>query len=225
VPWIRWGYGLPVAGKAVIALATVWPLVLGGRLLDRFGKGLRGAPRDALIADAVPSDQRGRAFGLHRAFDTAGALAGVLLSGVPALAADGHARSRRRPRTRAGAVAQSPAWVYRAISSGWARDSGLRLSPSRSSCASRRRRTPHRPPRRKPPRPPDREVSVCRARTGPCSRRWSSSPSPTAATRSSCCARAISGTRRGRWYSSMRSTNVTYAAFSYPAGVLSDKPP
>ncbi len=53
------GYGLPVFGKAIIALATVWPLVVGGRLLDRFGMGLRGAPRDALIADAVSKDQRG----------------------------------------------------------------------------------------------------------------------------------------------------------------------
>ena len=52
VPWIRWGYGLPVIGKAIIALATAWPWVVGGRFLDRFGKGLRGAPRDALIANA-----------------------------------------------------------------------------------------------------------------------------------------------------------------------------
>ena len=58
VPWIRWGYGLPVLGKAIIALATAWPLVLTGRLLDRFGKGLRGAPRDALIADAVSEEDR-----------------------------------------------------------------------------------------------------------------------------------------------------------------------
>ena len=80
VVWIRWGYGLPVLGKGIIALSTVWPLVLGGRLLDRFGKGLRGAPRDALIADAVLPEQRGQAFGLHRAFDTAGAIVGVLIS-------------------------------------------------------------------------------------------------------------------------------------------------
>ncbi|MEQ1828209.1 MAG: MFS transporter [Pirellula sp.] len=78
--WIRWGYGLPVLGKAVIAFATVWPMAIGGRLLDRFGKGLRGAPRDALIADAVPAELRGRAFGLHRTLDTAGALLGVVLS-------------------------------------------------------------------------------------------------------------------------------------------------
>ncbi len=80
VPWIRWGYGLPVVGKGLIAVALGWPLVLTGRLLDRLGKGLRGAPRDALIADAVDESQRGQAFGLHRALDTAGALLGVLLS-------------------------------------------------------------------------------------------------------------------------------------------------
>ena len=114
VPWIRWGYGLPILGKAIIALATVWPVVLGGRLLDRFGKGLRGAPRDALIADAVAPGQRGRAFGLHRSFDTAGALVGVLLSafllwwltGTPGDASQG---------ASLGSAAQTPAWVYRAI--------------------------------------------------------------------------------------------------------------
>lgn len=112
VPWIRVGYGLPVLGKALIAIATVWPLVMSGRLLDRFGKGLRGAPRDAMIAGVVAPDQRGRAFGVHRAFDTAGALLGVLLSafllwwltGTPQ--ADGQA---------AGVAAQTPAWVYRTI--------------------------------------------------------------------------------------------------------------
>ncbi len=114
VKWIRFGYGMPVLGKAIIAVATTWPLVLGGRLFDRFGKGLRGAPRDALIADAVSADQRGRAFGLHRAFDTAGALIGVLLSalllwwltGTPQESVTGEALS---------AAAQTPAWVYRVI--------------------------------------------------------------------------------------------------------------
>ena len=114
VPWIRWGYGLPVLGKATIALATVWPLVLFGRLLDRFGKGLRSAPRDALITDAVTADQRGRAFGLHRAFDTAGAFVGVLLSawllwwltGTP---------QQGDVAVAASSVAQTPVWIYRAI--------------------------------------------------------------------------------------------------------------
>jgi MFS family permease len=82
VPWVRWGYGLPVAGKAILAGAIAWPMVLLGRTIDRVGKGLRGGPRDALIADATPEGMRGRAFGLHRALDTAGALVGVTFAAV-----------------------------------------------------------------------------------------------------------------------------------------------
>lgn len=80
VLFVRWGYGLPVIGKTLIAGALAWPMVLAGRSIDRIGKGLRGAPRDALIADATGPDDRGRAFGFHRAMDTGGALAGVLAS-------------------------------------------------------------------------------------------------------------------------------------------------
>lgn len=79
-PYIRWGYGLSAAGKPLLALATVWPVVLGGRLLDRFGKGIRTSARDALIADTVDRAHFGKAFGLHRAMDTAGALVGVVLA-------------------------------------------------------------------------------------------------------------------------------------------------
>ncbi len=82
VPLIRWGYGLPVLGKALVAAAVAWPMVLAGRVVDRAGKGLRNAPRDALIADAVEAGDRGRAFGLHRAMDNAGAFVGVALSAV-----------------------------------------------------------------------------------------------------------------------------------------------
>ncbi|MBL8746006.1 MAG: MFS transporter [Phycisphaerae bacterium] len=80
VPYVRMGYGLPVIGKALLAVAVAWPMVLAGRLTDRFGKGLRTSPRDALIADAAGPEMRGRAFGFHRALDTAGALVGVLLA-------------------------------------------------------------------------------------------------------------------------------------------------
>ncbi|RMH28414.1 MAG: MFS transporter [Planctomycetota bacterium] len=79
-PFVRIGYGLPVVGKTMMALAVGWPMVLAGRLVDRLGKGLRTSPRDALIADAAGPDIRGRAFGFHRAMDTAGALVGVLLA-------------------------------------------------------------------------------------------------------------------------------------------------
>jgi MFS family permease len=80
VPYVRIGYGLPVIGKSLMALAFAWPMVLAGRLVDRLGKGLRASPRDALIADAAGPAIRGRAFGFHRAMDTAGAMVGVLLA-------------------------------------------------------------------------------------------------------------------------------------------------
>lgn len=80
VPYLNVGYALPVLGKLVMTLAIAWPMVLVGRLIDRLGKGLRGSPRDALIADATAPSIRGRAFGFHRAMDTAGALIGVLFA-------------------------------------------------------------------------------------------------------------------------------------------------
>ncbi|MCA9291624.1 MAG: MFS transporter, partial [Phycisphaerales bacterium] len=82
LPWIRWGYGLPVLGKTLLAVATGWTVVLAGRSIDRVGKGFRSSPRDALIADATEPTERGRAFGFHRGMDTAGALCGVVISGI-----------------------------------------------------------------------------------------------------------------------------------------------
>ena len=82
MPWVRAGYGLPVIGKAILAAASAWPIVLFGRTVDRIGKGFRGSPRDAMIADVITPDQRGRAFGLHRALDTAGALVGVIVAAI-----------------------------------------------------------------------------------------------------------------------------------------------
>lgn len=78
-PLVAAGYGAAAVGKVLIALATTWPLVLVARALDRFGKGVRGAPRDALIADDVPTEHLGRAFGFHRSMDTLGAVIGPLL--------------------------------------------------------------------------------------------------------------------------------------------------
>jgi MFS family permease len=72
------GYGLAALGKVLVALATAWPVVLLGRSVDRLGKGVRGAPRDALLVDGVPLEARGRAFGVHRTADTAGAVLGPL---------------------------------------------------------------------------------------------------------------------------------------------------
>lgn len=76
--FIRAGYLLPAIGKAVVALAGSWWVLLIGRVIDRSGKGLRTSTRDALLVDLVDPSIRGRAFGLHRAMDTAGAVLGVL---------------------------------------------------------------------------------------------------------------------------------------------------
>ena len=74
------GYGIASAVRPLIGLATVWPQVLAIRFADRLGKGIRGAPRDAMLADFAPADARGRVFGFHRAMDHAGAVTGPLLA-------------------------------------------------------------------------------------------------------------------------------------------------
>ena len=79
-PFIGLGYTLAALGKVLVAAAFIWPIVLIGRVVDRFGKGVRSAPRDALIADSVPHEALGRAFGFHRAGDTLGAVIGPLLA-------------------------------------------------------------------------------------------------------------------------------------------------
>jgi MFS family permease len=76
------GYGTSVVAKALYLGATVWPMVLVGRVGDRLGKGIRTSPRDALIADSTAPENRGVAYGLHRAMDTTGAFAGVLVAAV-----------------------------------------------------------------------------------------------------------------------------------------------
>ncbi|WIT12144.1 MFS transporter [Paucibacter sediminis] len=73
------GYGLGAATKPLFAIASGAGLVLAARLIDRLGKGIRGAPRDALVADIAPPAQRGAAFGLRQSLDTVGAFAGPLL--------------------------------------------------------------------------------------------------------------------------------------------------
>lgn len=77
-PLVAFGYGISSLSKLVIGLAAGWPLVLVARFADRFGKGLRTSPRDALIVADTPPEHRGRAFGFNRALDTAGAVVGPL---------------------------------------------------------------------------------------------------------------------------------------------------
>jgi MFS family permease len=79
-PWIMGGYGLAALSKPLFPLATSAPLVMLARFADRVGKGIRGSPRDAMIADETPPEIRGRAFGLRQALDTAGALLAPLIA-------------------------------------------------------------------------------------------------------------------------------------------------
>lgn len=74
------GYGLSALSKPLFAVATNSSLVLAARFSDRIGKGIRGAPRDALIGDLVPAGSRGAAYGLRQALDTVGAFAGPLIA-------------------------------------------------------------------------------------------------------------------------------------------------
>jgi MFS family permease len=78
-PLVLLGYGLAALSKPLLGGAGSWPTAFLARLLDRTGKGLRASPRDALIAESCPPEARGRAFGLHRSMDTAGAVSGPLL--------------------------------------------------------------------------------------------------------------------------------------------------
>jgi len=77
-PIVVLGYGLAALSKPLFPLAASVPLVLGARFMDRVGKGIRGAPRDALIADVTPEGARGAAYGLRQALDTVGAVLGPL---------------------------------------------------------------------------------------------------------------------------------------------------
>jgi MFS family permease len=79
-PLAAFGYGFSGLSKILIIFAVSWPWVLWGRIGDRFGKGVRTAPRDALIAESAEPEKMGWAFGLHRALDTLGAVIGVALA-------------------------------------------------------------------------------------------------------------------------------------------------
>lgn len=76
------GYAISSAVRPLIAAASSWGVVLAIRFTDRLGKGIRGAPRDAMLADFAPEGQRGRVFGFHRAMDHAGAVLGPLLASL-----------------------------------------------------------------------------------------------------------------------------------------------
>lgn len=139
-PFAVAGYGLGAIAKPLIALSGVWVQVLGARFLDRVGKGLRAAPRDALIAENCSARQRGRAFGFHRSMDTVGALFGPLLGFWFLQQFPGQVRWLyaiafvpaflgviiltllvREPKTEANALRSSPQFTVRGLSSAYRR--------------------------------------------------------------------------------------------------------
>jgi len=77
-PLTIFGYASSTIGKFFLYISRSWPYVLVGRVIDRIGKGIRTAPRDALIADSAQAKRKGAAFGLHRTMDTLGAAVGVM---------------------------------------------------------------------------------------------------------------------------------------------------
>ena len=79
-PIVVAGYSIAAFARPLVGLATSWSQVLAIRFTDRIGKGIRTSPRDALLADMVPPESRGRAFGLQRSMDNAGAVVGPLLA-------------------------------------------------------------------------------------------------------------------------------------------------
>ena len=79
-PYVFAGYLIAALSKPLVAMAQSWPLVLVARTSDRFGKGMRTSPRDALLADYTRPEERARAFGWHRAMDSAGAVVGPLIA-------------------------------------------------------------------------------------------------------------------------------------------------
>jgi len=79
-PFVLIGYSLSVITKPLFALAGTWPLVLVIRMVERVGKGIRNAPRDAILAESVEAGVRGKAYGFHRAMDGIGSVAGALLA-------------------------------------------------------------------------------------------------------------------------------------------------
>ena len=79
-PLMAFGYTVSSMVRPLIAIATAWWQILGLRFIDRFGKGVRGAPRDAMLAAYAPEGRKGAVFGFHRALDHAGAIAGPLIA-------------------------------------------------------------------------------------------------------------------------------------------------
>ncbi|RMH14509.1 MAG: MFS transporter [Gemmatimonadetes bacterium] len=119
------GYAVSAASKPFYLIAGSWGAVAGIRWSDRVGKGVRTAPRDALLADSVPPERRGLAFGFHRAADTAGAVVGLLVAVAVVEAAAGGALRLDGDTFRLLVLASlPPAFLAVLVLAVWARDVG-----------------------------------------------------------------------------------------------------
>ena len=192
-PFVLAGYGLSGLGKLVIALAGVWGVALAGRVVDRMGKGIRTAPRDALIGAGTKPGQQGLAFGLHRSMDTMGAALGPLIALV--------ALEAGLPLRWVLGLAVIPALLSVVVILVAVRERRLPPSPSRLPPALCRPRRP----------------------TAGCSRARCSSPSATRATCSCCSRPSDVGLGTSGVILVYVLYNLIYAAASLPLGGLSDR--
>ena len=199
-PFVLGGYGLAALGKLVLALAFVWPVAFGGRVLDRTGKGMRTAPRDALLATDVRDEDRGLAFGLHRTMDTVGAVVGPLVT-LLLLELGVSLRWVFALAVVPGAISVVVIWKSvrerppRAVRAA----PGFRRARRATQPAPWPARSPPVPRTRHPPLPPACAGGCAcppRAASAACSWPRSSSPSATRATPSSCSRRRRSATER-----------------------------
>jgi MFS family permease len=132
-PWIVIGYLIAGISRPLIAFVNSWGWLLLIRFSDRIGKGLRTSPRDALLADSVPENQRGLVFGIHRSMDNAGAVIGPLIAAlllwfevplrdiffwaiIPAVIAVGLALSFKEPKTSINIENTEFKWSFEGMS-------------------------------------------------------------------------------------------------------------
>lgn len=132
------GYALSTAAKPLLYIANNWLWVLGMRFADRTGKGLRTAPRDALVADSIDERHRGLAFGLHRAGDTGGAVVGILIALVVVVATEGGGMLQRSTFQRIVLLSLIPAGLAVLVLAFGAHDVRPKQSPAADAGAGGR---------------------------------------------------------------------------------------
>jgi len=130
------GYGLSSTARPLMAFATSGPMIIGLRIADRLGKGIRGAPRDAILAGVTPPTERGLAFGVHRAMDNLGAFFGggvaFILLGAAGLPLDTVVLISVSPRLRFDTPFIRPAGVASTIRPSTFEPLSAMMNPSRT---------------------------------------------------------------------------------------------